>query len=76
MCTSISMATASLDLALAVADRFGISEAAARHIASEVGRAVSRWRSEAGRLRIRETEINRMTSAFEHEDLRQALSMA
>jgi hypothetical protein len=61
--------TASLDLALSVADYFELSGDEARAIAAEVGQAVSGWRAEASALGLRSAEIQRMTSAFEHEDL-------
>ncbi len=61
--------TASLDLALSVADYFELSGDEARAIAAEVGQAVSGWRAEARALGLRSAEIQRMTSAFEHEDL-------
>jgi serine/threonine-protein kinase HipA len=64
--------TASLELALQVAAYFGISDKMARRIAKEVGQAVASWRNEAALIGIRETEIDRMASAFEHADLRQA----
>ncbi|CAN5243345.1 HipA domain-containing protein [soil metagenome] len=64
--------TASLELAFQVAEYFGIGGQTARQISQEVGRAVSSWRKEARRLGIRGTEIDRMASAFEHADLRQA----
>jgi serine/threonine-protein kinase HipA len=66
--------TASLELAFQVAEYFGIDDKTARRIAGEVGRAIATWRNEAGRLGIRATEIDRMASAFEHADLRQATS--
>jgi serine/threonine-protein kinase HipA len=64
--------TASLELAFEVAEYFGIDDDTARQIAKEAGQAVASWRTEAQRLGIRGTEIDRMTSAFEHADLRQA----
>ena len=63
---------ASLPLALEVADYFGLKPAAARQIAGEVGRAVASWREEAARLDLTNREIERMASAFEHDDLRLA----
>jgi len=60
--------TASIDLAIRVAGYFELDESEARTIAAEVGRAVSMWRAEARKLGIRDAEIDRMTSAFEHED--------
>jgi len=35
---------------------------------SEVGQAVAAWRQVAGRHGLTEAEIDRMASAFEHED--------
>jgi serine/threonine-protein kinase HipA len=64
--------TASLELAFQVAEYFGLGDKTARQIAKEVGQAVAPWRNEAQRLGIRGTEIDRMASAFEHADLRQA----
>ncbi len=65
-------ATASLDLAFAVAAQFGLKADEARKIAGEVGKAVSGWRGSAARLGLAAREITRMESAFEHEDLRLA----
>jgi predicted negative regulator of RcsB-dependent stress response len=39
----------------------------------KTGKAVSTWRSEAAKLRLAAHEIERMASAFEHEDLKLAL---
>ena len=44
----------------------------ARAIAAEVGKAVSKWRDEAARHGLAKSEIDRMASAFEHEDLEMA----
>ncbi len=65
--------TASLPLAMEVAEYFGLNTAKAKAIAKEVGKSVSRWRHEALRHGIKKAEIDRMASAFEHEDLRLAL---
>ena len=65
--------TASLESALAVAARFGIAKIAdARAIAAEVGTAVAAWREVAKKHGIKRAEVDRMASAFEHEDLRLA----
>jgi serine/threonine-protein kinase HipA len=61
--------TASLELALTVAAYFDIDDAKARTIAKEVGNAVRRWRTVAAKLGIKDAEIDRMESAFEHKDL-------
>ena len=61
--------TASLPLALSVAQYFELDAPAAREIALEVGRAVSTWRDVAAELGLAKPQIDRMASAFEHEDL-------
>jgi serine/threonine-protein kinase HipA len=66
-------ATASLDLALGVAEYFELADDAAREIAAEVGSAVAKWRTEASALGLTRAEINRMASAFDHDDLSAAL---
>ena len=66
--------SASLALAMSVVGYFELVEGKAREIAAEVGRAVASWRIEAARLDLTQTEIDRMTSAFEHQDLRSALA--
>jgi len=65
--------TASLDLAMSVADYFGLEKDQAKAIGAEVGKAVSTWRGEAARHGIAKGEIDRMASAFEHDDLKKAL---
>jgi serine/threonine-protein kinase HipA len=64
--------TASLALAMDVAGYFELDEGNARKIAAEVGKAVSKWRDEATGHGLRKAEIDRMASAFEHEDLKLA----
>ena len=64
--------SASLALALEVAPYFEMDEKKARAIAKEVGKAVSKWRDEAARHGLAKNEIDRMASAFDHEDLKQA----
>jgi serine/threonine-protein kinase HipA len=64
--------TASLALAIEVAGYFELDAGRARDIAKHVGKAVSKWRAEAARHGLNKTEIDRMASAFDHEDLRAA----
>jgi serine/threonine-protein kinase HipA len=64
--------TASLALAMEVASYFDLKEDEAKNIAAEVGKAVSKWRDEAARHGLTKAEIDRMASAFEHDDLRLA----
>ena len=66
--------TASLDRVLGVAPHFGVSLKLARKIAAEVGTSVSRWRTVAAAAGLRKQEVDRLASAFEHRDLRQAIS--
>ena len=68
--------SASLDLAMSVVGYFELDEAKAHAIAAEVGQAVTTWREEAARLGLTQAEIDRMASAFEHEDLKAALSLS
>src|SRR5579862_479340 len=63
---------ASLKLAYEVAPYFELKEDQARAIAREAGDAVNSWRKEALGLGLSKGEIDRMASAFEHEDLKQA----
>ena len=64
--------TASLDLAFEVADYFKLSAKRARAIVGQVGKVVARWGEEAGKLGIGKTDRERMTSAFNHDDLQKA----
>ena len=67
--------TASLDLALKVAAYFELNEAEARKIAKEVGGAVGAWRDVAAGLGLTLGQIDRVASAFEHEDLQAVLAL-
>jgi serine/threonine-protein kinase HipA len=62
--------TASLAVAMAVAEYFEVDNKKARAIAAEVSKAVATWRDEAVKHGIKKNEIDRMASAFEHEDLK------
>jgi serine/threonine-protein kinase HipA len=66
--------TASMKLALDVAGYFELRAGEAAQIAAEVGKAVATWRKVAAKLGLRTAEIDRMASAFEHEDLNAALA--
>ena len=67
--------TCSVDLAESVAPYFGLDLAGARRIIKEVAVSVARWRSVAATLGVSTRQADRMASAFEHEDLRQALAL-
>jgi|HubBroStandDraft_3_1064219.scaffolds.fasta_scaffold37521_2 serine/threonine-protein kinase HipA len=66
--------SASIDLAFANADYFGLKAKDARNIAAGIAAVVSEWRKVAESLGLNRAEINRMASAFEHEDLKKALT--
>jgi serine/threonine-protein kinase HipA len=66
--------TASLERAMDVASYFELDAKAARTIASEAGRAVATWRAVANSLGLSPSEIQRMASAFEHDDSRAAVA--
>jgi serine/threonine-protein kinase HipA len=68
--------SASLPLALTVVTYFELKDSEAKNIAAEVGRAVSGWRERAAQLGLSKAEIDRMASAFEHEDLKAALALS
>lgn len=68
--------TGSLDIALSVAEYFGLKPIEARAITGEVGQAVAQWKQSATSARITKSEIARLSSAFDHEDLKQAVTLA
>jgi serine/threonine-protein kinase HipA len=65
----------SLDLALSVAPYFGLKKGEATAIAAEVGAAVSKWRKVAAAHKIEKHAIERLQSAFDHQDLKKAISL-
>lgn len=67
--------TCSLDLLEAASEFFALTLAEARKIIKEVATVTSTWRNTAKAAGARPAEINRMASAFEHEDLKRALAL-
>lgn len=67
--------TCSLELVQEVAGYFGLGSKPARTIIQEVAQATRAWRTVAEELGVRRAEIQRMASAFEHEDLQAALRL-
>lgn len=65
---------ASLDTVLGVAAYFRLSKAEALAIAKEVGDVVATWREVAGQHGLTANQIDRMASAFEHDDLARAIA--
>ena len=66
---------ASIDLTLSVAHYFALDADGARAIANDVSRTVRDWRKVASGLGLSRSEIERMASAFEHDDMTRALAM-
>jgi serine/threonine-protein kinase HipA len=66
--------TASLALAMEVAGYFELDDGKAREIVKQVGHTVSKWRDEAARHGLAKAEIDRMSSAFDHDDLKAAFA--
>lgn len=70
---SLDEATCSLDLLESAAEYFSLSLAQARAIIKEVALVTSRWRNIAKEVGARSAEIQRMASAFEHDELKMAI---
>ena len=68
--------SASIDLAFANAEYFGLKDKDAQNIAAGIAAIVSGWRKVAEEVGLNRTEIDRMTSAFEHDDLKKGLAKA
>lgn len=66
--------TASLDLAYQVAEHFGLKPDAAKTAVKEVGTAVRTWRDKAKARGLSANEIERMASAFEHDEVKKAVT--
>jgi serine/threonine-protein kinase HipA len=69
-------ASSSLETVLEVAEQFGIKLVRAKEIAGEVGAAVSDWKTAAKTVGLKGPQIERMETAFEHDDLKQARELA
>jgi serine/threonine-protein kinase HipA len=67
--------TCSLDLLEETAEYFGFGLPQARAIIKEVATATTKWRDVAKKAGARASEIQRMASAFEHDELRRALAL-
>ncbi|HTU57284.1 MAG TPA: hypothetical protein VMF89_02605, partial [Polyangiales bacterium] len=65
--------TCSIELLETAAEYFGLGVASARRIISDVAKITATWRQTAGQVGARAREIARMSSAFEHDDLKRAL---
>lgn len=67
--------TCSLDLLEATSGFFGLRQRQAHPIIKEVATVTATWRDTAQASGARASEINRMASALEHDDLRRALAL-
>lgn len=72
---SLDEGTCSISLAEQQAAFFSLKRDQARRVITEVAGAVSQWRAIAAQVGQSESAINRMASAFEHDDLERSLSM-
>ncbi len=67
--------TCSLELLEEASEYFALTLAQARAIIKEVATVTATWREAARSVGARSAEVNRMASAFEHEDLQRALAL-
>ncbi len=67
--------TCSVELLQEAAEFFGLGSGQARTIIREVAEVTRTWQAVATEVGARRTEITRMASAFEHEDLQTALKL-
>lgn len=67
--------TCSLELLEEASEFFALTLGQARQIISQVADATATWREVAKAVGARSAEINRMSSAFEHDDLKRALAL-
>lgn len=67
--------TCSIDLLEASSEYFGLTLAKARLVIKEVAQVTATWRDVAKEVGARSVEINRMASAFEHDELGRALAL-
>lgn len=64
----------SIDTVFSVASHFGLNASTAKMIAAEVGVAVLAWRQVAAENGLTSSQIDRMASAFEHDDIVKAVA--
>ena len=67
--------TAAIERALETAEYYGLATSEAMSIAGQVASVISGWRAEAAKWKVQTREIERMASAFEHDDLATALEL-
>ena len=62
----------SVAIGLGVSSYFELEPGKTQRITREVAQAVAQWRNEAAALGLTSAEMDRMASAFEHDDLKAA----
>ena len=67
--------TCSVDLFEAASEFFALTLPQARAVTKDMATGTATWRETAREVGARAAEIQRMASAFEHNDLRQALAL-
>lgn len=72
---TLDEATCDLNLVLSSAEYFSLAIKDAKQIVSEVAKVTETWRQVAATAGAPNAEIQRMASAFEHDDLRRALTL-
>lgn len=72
---NLDESTCSIDLLEAASGYFALTLPQARAIIKQVAGVTSNWRDIAKLAQARPAEITRMSSAFEHDDLKRALSI-
>jgi len=68
-------ATSSIEIVRQVAPYFGVKAPEANKIIFDVATAVSKWRTVGASVGLTRSELDRMASAFEHENMDQALKL-
>jgi serine/threonine-protein kinase HipA len=64
--------TSSIDTVVSVSEYFGVKSLQANQIVAEVAAAVLGWREVAAANGLTAAQVDRMASAFEHEDILKA----
>jgi len=57
------------DLTVEVGDYFGLVEDDMRAVVTDLVNSISTWRDEARRIGVSAEEVNRMATAFEHDEM-------
>ena len=72
---NIDNPTSSIDLAFETVEYYGLTQSEAKKIANDIAEVVNSWRKIAEKIGIKKQEIERMSSAFENENLEKSLQM-